>query len=278
MRFRFRHLAAFTVGTTYVLMLLGVYTAGTATGLSCGAQWPVCGGGPFGLFPPNLASVAEWAHRFVAMVGGFAILGTAAAAWRGDDRPTRAATLLAVALLPLQVAIGAVTVTFGGLLPGGFSPPVQLSHFVVALTIFTLLAWVLVRAYEADDALPADAEVRAALAALALAPFVVAFSRDTLFTYTGAVVAASYAAGLAAFLALLVVALRATGRLGRLATATLGVLVVQMLFGRDLLLFTGWVPLAYLAVTALFAVGVAAVAWTATRGNRTRARAASTSD
>ncbi|MFB6219514.1 MAG: cytochrome AA3 biosynthesis protein, partial [Halobacteriaceae archaeon] len=125
---RFRHAAAATLGATYVLMLLGLYTAGTSSGLSCGAQWPLCGGGPLGLFPPNWFSFVEWTHRLVAMVTGLAILGVAAGAWRRSRRVAVPATL-AVALLPLQVGIGALTVTLGGLVPGGFSPPVQIAHF-----------------------------------------------------------------------------------------------------------------------------------------------------
>jgi cytochrome c oxidase assembly protein subunit 15 len=267
MRYRFRHLAAGTLGATYLLMLLGLYTAGTAGGLSCGAQWPTCGGGPFGLFPPNVESFIEWTHRLVAMLTGFAILGTAVAAWRRPDRPTRLATTLAVLLLPLQIGIGALTVTFNGLLPGGFSAPVQTAHFAVALSILSLLAWATLRAYDGEGALPATTERYAALAGLALFPLVVLFGRGILFTFTGEVLALSYAVGLAAFGALLVVALRSTGRLRRVAVATLGVLTVHMLLGRDLLLFTGWVPTAYLAVTALVGVGLGAVAWVATSGH-----------
>jgi cytochrome c oxidase assembly protein subunit 15 len=136
MGLRLRHvvrLAAATTLLTFVLILLGVYTAATGTGLSCAAQWPTCGGGPFGLFPPNAASVPEWAHRFVAMVAGFAILGTAAAAWRTDtDRRTRLAAVTAAVLLPAQVGLGAETVVT-------YTPAVQTAHHATALLIFGAL-------------------------------------------------------------------------------------------------------------------------------------------
>ncbi|MFB6219513.1 MAG: hypothetical protein ABEH77_10140, partial [Halobacteriaceae archaeon] len=122
------------------------------------------------------------------------------------------------------------------------------------------------RAYEREGALGGGALVRrASLAALAAAPPVVLFGRGIVFTYTAPVQAASYAAGLAAFVALLAVALRSTGRVRALAAATLAALVVQLLLGRGLFLFVGGVVVAYLAATAVVALGIGAVAWAATR-------------
>jgi len=264
---RFRHLAAATLGSTYVLMLLGLYTAGTATGLTCGAQWPTCGGGPFGLFPPNLISFAEWTHRLVAMLTGVAILGTAGFAWR-RSRAVAVPATLAAALLPLQVGIGALTVTLDGLVPGGFSPPVQVTHFSVALFIFSFLIVTAIRAYDGDGTLPRATTRYGALFALACYPLVVLFARDLVFTYTAAVQVAYYGAGLAAAAALLVVSLRAAGPLRTLAAVALATLVVQLLLGRGLFVFTGWVPLAYLVVTGLLGPAVGAVAWTAVRDGR----------
>jgi cytochrome c oxidase assembly protein subunit 15 len=273
---RVRRFATATLGATYVLMLLGLYTAGTSSGLSCGAQWPLCGGGPLGLFPPNWFSFVEWAHRLVAMLTGVAILGLGVVAWRRAPR-LRVPVTVAVALLPLQVGIGALTVTFGGLIPGGFSPPVQVSHFSVALTIFALLVVTALRAHDREGGPGTGVVRRGALVALAAAPLVVLFGRGIVFTYTAPVQAVSYGAGLAAFAALLAVALRARGPTRALAAGTLAVLVVQLLLGRGLLLFTGWVVLAYLAVTVLVGAGIGAVAWSATR-ERARAVGTATAD
>ncbi|MFB6107035.1 MAG: COX15/CtaA family protein [Halobacteriaceae archaeon] len=142
MRPRFRHLAGVTTGLTFVLILLGVYTAATGSGLSCQARWPLCGGPLFGLLPPNLASLPEWTHRLVAMVTGFAILGTAVDAWRrGLSRRVRVAATLAVVVLPVQVLFGAGTVLFYG-------PTIQVVHHAAALVIFGSLLAATLWAYD----------------------------------------------------------------------------------------------------------------------------------
>lgn len=136
---RYRHLAAATTGLTFVLILLGVYTAATGTGLSCGAQWPACDGG---LFPQSLASVPEWSHRLVAMIAGFAILGTAAGAWYLDrDARTRYAATVALAFLPAQILFGAQTVF-------AYGPAIQVVHHATALVIFAALIAATLWAYE----------------------------------------------------------------------------------------------------------------------------------
>lgn len=141
---RFRHLALVTTVTTFALILLGVYTAATGTGLSCEARWPLCGGALFGLLPPNLASLPEWTHRLVAMIDGFLILGTAVAAWReGRDGRTRYAAGVALAFLPLQVLFGAGTVWVYG-------PAIQVVHHATALVIFAALVAATLWAYERD--------------------------------------------------------------------------------------------------------------------------------
>ncbi|MFB6138372.1 MAG: COX15/CtaA family protein [Halobacteriaceae archaeon] len=130
MRPRLSTLASVTVVLTFVLILLGVYTAATGGGLTCQGRWPACGGGPFGFLPPNAASVPEWTHRLVAMVTGFAIFGTAAEAWVGDhERRTRAAAGLAALLLPLQVVFGAETIF-------SYGPTIQVIHHGTAQLIF----------------------------------------------------------------------------------------------------------------------------------------------
>ena len=118
-RTRFSRLAAFTAATTLTLVSLGVYTAATGSGLACSAQWPLCDGG---VLPASVPSFIEWFHRLVAMVAGFLILGTAGLAWYDRvDRRTAATATGAAVLLPLQVSVGAVTVTFGGLVTDGYS-------------------------------------------------------------------------------------------------------------------------------------------------------------
>lgn len=110
MRLGFRHLAATAAGLAFALILLGVYTGAAGAGLACAGRWPFCDGF-LGLFPANWPSFVEWFHRFVAMITGFVILGTAVAAYRGDHaRRIRLAVLIAVIVLPVQVLLGANTI------------------------------------------------------------------------------------------------------------------------------------------------------------------------
>jgi len=135
-RLRAPSLSGLAVGTTVltgVLMVLGVWTAVGGYGLTCAGRWPFCDGAVYGLFPRNFGSFVEWFHRLVAMVTGFAILGTTVAAWRaGAPTRVRAAFGAALVLTPLQVVLGALTVTEYELL-------ILAAHFGSALAILTLL-------------------------------------------------------------------------------------------------------------------------------------------
>jgi cytochrome c oxidase assembly protein subunit 15 len=126
----FRSLAAVTAGLTFALILVGIYTKATAAGLACNAQWPGTNGF-LGLLPADVPCFIEWSHRALAMVTGFAILGTAVAAWRGGlDRRIRYATAIALAVLPVQVLLGANTVF-------NYGAVAQVAHHGAALVIFT---------------------------------------------------------------------------------------------------------------------------------------------
>ncbi|MFB6305105.1 MAG: COX15/CtaA family protein [Haloferacaceae archaeon] len=255
----FPRFAAFTTATTLTLVSLGVYTAATGAGLACSAQWPLCDGG---VLPQTVPSFIEWFHRLVAMLTGFLILGTAAWSWRAGDRGTRLAATLAAALLPLQVGIGAVTVTLGGLFPDGYAPPTQGAHLVVALTIFTLLVVTTLRANEDGFADPPLERARRALPT-ALAVLVVAAVLSRLFPvypYDPAAQAAFFGVSLALY-ATLVASVRWLGTAGRrgpqlLAGVGVAAVLVGMVLGRDLVLYT---PTMRLVNAAAFAVGFAAV-------------------
>jgi cytochrome c oxidase assembly protein subunit 15 len=146
---RFRQFAAATTGLTFALILLGVYTAATGAGLSCSAQWPLCDGG---LLPQSIPSFVEWSHRLVAMITGFAILGTAAWAWRAhDDHPRiKWAATLALVVTPVQVLLGGATVL-------RYTPLVQTAHHAAALVIFAGLLATTLWAYETADSETASA-------------------------------------------------------------------------------------------------------------------------
>ncbi|MFB6084509.1 MAG: COX15/CtaA family protein [Halorientalis sp.] len=150
MRLGFRHLAATTTALTFALILLGVYTGAIGAGLSCGARWPLCNGAVFGLFPANWPSFVEWFHRLVAMVTGFFIVGTAYAAWKRQPRTdVRWAATVALAVLPVQVLLGANTIW-------AYGPVAQVLHHTAALIIFAAMtattAWAFQAPGSTDDA------------------------------------------------------------------------------------------------------------------------------
>ena len=239
----FRRFAAFTTGLTLSLITLGIYTSATGSGLACEAQWPLCSDQlvPALVINPDFI---EWFHRVVAMITGFLILGTAGWSWRLGDRKTMLTSTAAVVLLPLQISVGAVTVTLGGLVPGGYSPPTLAAHLLVALTIFTLLSLTTLFAYRNNHRRPPRARGRLAVG-LALGALVISglFSRGVpLLTYSTGAQAWFYTVSLVAFFGLLaaVVWLDDVDRIARwLAAGALSVLFVTLLLGRDLVMYTG---------------------------------------
>ncbi|MFB6195356.1 MAG: heme A synthase [Haloplanus sp.] len=259
----FPRFAALTTGLTLTLVMLGVYTAATGSGLACSAQWPLCDNG---LLPQTIPSFIEWFHRLVAMVTGWFIIGTALWSWRRSDadRRTRLASTLAVVLLPLQISIGAVTVTLNGMLPSGYSAPTQGAHLVVALAIFSLLVSTALSAR--DENTPPLSRVRRALL-VALGALVASALLSRVFTpipYSPAAQALFYGAALLAVAALLAATrwlAESTVSHLRLATGlALASLFGGMLLGRDLVFYTPTVRLVNAA--AFLLAGAAIVAAT----------------
>ncbi len=260
----FRRFAAVTTALTLSLITIGVYTSATGSGLACEAQWPLCSDQLVPALTIN-PDFIEWFHRVFAMFTGFFILGTAGWAWRTDDRKVQLASTLAVVLLPLQISIGAVTVTISGLIPGGYSLPTHAAHLLVALTIFTLLSLTTLFAYQNHHGRPPRTRGRLGFG-LALGALVVSglFSRGVpLLTYSTGAQAWFYAVSLVAFFGLLaaVVWLGGVDRIGQyVAASALSVLFVTLLLGRDLVMYTGTIQQLnfglYLCCVGLAAVGL----------------------
>jgi len=228
-----RRLLAGAIGLTFGLMLLGVYTAAVGAGLTCEGQWPFCDGW-LGLFPADWLSFVEWFHRLVAMVTGVALLGVTGLAWkRSVDRRIRWGLVGAVVLLPVQIALGALTVTLGGLFPWGYSPPVQAAHFLAATLIFTAVVGATALACARIDP---DRLRLATLAAVAVVPIQYLFSFGTVFAYTPIVQTIYYALSLSLFGLLVALVVWTGDRRRRLVLGGAGsVLALQMLVGRHLL-------------------------------------------
>lgn len=252
---RFQRLAAGTTGLTFLLVLLGVYTAATGSGLACAQRWPLCDGAVLGLFPATWPSFVEWSHRLVAMVAGLAILGTAVAAWRGGaDARIRYATGVAVAVLPVQVLLGAETVWT-------YTLASRAGHFVAALAILGALAATTAWAFPG----PWLRRARFGLvAAAALAAVSFGLGPRGPLVYAPGVQAASTAAGLAAFGLLLAAGLRLPDGLGRARLAALAAaalvaatLVLRRLVYTDLHLAADLAATAAVVGLALAALAIA---------------------
>src|SRR5690349_22127228 len=119
---RFTRLAWAAAAATYFLIILGAIVRITGSGLGCGEHWPLCNGR---LLPPlDLPTMIEYGHRLAALAVTVLVAALAVLSWRErrdagsemrdasaqpPNRPT-AIAYVALGLLVLQVAIGAITV------------------------------------------------------------------------------------------------------------------------------------------------------------------------
>lgn len=227
---RYASLLVLTAALTYVLILLGVYTAAVGAGLSCAGRWPLCDGAVFGLFPANFPSFVEWFHRLVAMIVGFLILGSAYATYRGDaSRIATVAMGLVLVLLPVQILLGAETVL-------SYEVLVLIAHFSTAIVIFSLLVAVAVAAV-GPSAIRVERIRWLAVVMLLAVPILVAVSPSFVRVHDVPYQIAYNGIGLGIYGGLLVIALWC----GRLDTAEVGQRRMQLLQAFALLaaLFVG---------------------------------------
>lgn len=251
---RFRRLAGASAALTFLLLLIGVYTAAAGAGLSCAQRWPLCDGAVFGLFPADWLSFLEWFHRLVALVAGLVILWTAAAAWRrGRDRHVRRALTLATVLLPAQIALGALTVT-------RYELAILTLHLVTAVTIFGAVVAAAAWVYAPHRLARPRSALRVALAALVLFSVPLLLPRAVL--EPGAAEQTTYyAVGLVALAGLLGAWTWTAVDRVRIATGLASLAVgVELVLGRQVYGTTVEVALLASTVVAL-ALTLAAVRW-----------------
>jgi len=98
---RFKTLAWAAAACTYLLIVLGAVVRITHSGMGCGDHWPLCNGR---LFPSldDIGTLIEWSHRLVASLVSILVIALAVVNWRRS--------MVAVGLLVLQIALGAITV------------------------------------------------------------------------------------------------------------------------------------------------------------------------
>jgi heme A synthase len=111
-----RLLAFIASGASFLLIVLGGWVRISGSGMGCGDDWPLCNG----QLIPSLSDPAtfiEWSHRLVAFAISALVVGVAVLGYRrrqdpkvsGAGGPLRPA-VLAVALMLVQVLLGAITV------------------------------------------------------------------------------------------------------------------------------------------------------------------------
>src|SRR2546426_5921691 len=112
---RFTRLAWTAATFTYLLIILGAIVRITGSGLGCGDHWPLCNGK---LLPPlDVPTLIEYGHRLAAAAVSVLVTGLALyAGWlrrgvgRGEWHAPDRTAYVALGILILQVALGAVTV------------------------------------------------------------------------------------------------------------------------------------------------------------------------
>jgi heme o synthase len=140
---RFQRLAAATVATTFLLVVVGVIVRSTESGVAC-PTWPGCFPGQF---LPRLDSSVnvwiEWTHRAVAVVIGLLVLGVAALALTDHrDRPSILwPSLATVGIALFQAWLGRETVRLGN------SGPSVTAHLATAMILLAVLIFALVRSF-----------------------------------------------------------------------------------------------------------------------------------
>jgi heme A synthase len=131
------------VAATFLLIAFGGFVRISESGMGCGDDWPLCNGE----FVPDLsfATSIEFGHRIIAAVVALLVLALAVTArkWSsaGDPLwvPLRRAAGLAVALVVVQIVLGAITVWLE-LPPASVIVHLGTAMLLMALLISTALA------------------------------------------------------------------------------------------------------------------------------------------
>ena len=158
----FGNLAIVTSGCVLALMLLGSYVAGAHYGLAC-SGWPLCNGEVVPSVDAHSVQV-HFAHRFMAGVVGFQLLGLVILAWSGRDKLTRHLTAIAAGIFIIQSLIGAANIWTE------LADEVSAAHLGGATLLWLTLAVLNIRVHRLHELLPYSSSPSRSRAGLAGAP------------------------------------------------------------------------------------------------------------
>lgn len=175
---RLRGLGYATLAIAFAHLVFGGIVRISGSGMGCGDHWPRCYGR---WFPPmdRMDLVIEVSHRYLAAFLILSIAALAVAAWTRRAEPSVGgpggvlrAALASLAVVVATALFGAVTVFLGN------PPAATVAHWLLAATLFALLAVAVIRAggLGGDLALEGRASAktrRGALAAVVLALLVI---------------------------------------------------------------------------------------------------------
>src|SRR5579884_461610 len=161
-----RRLSTLTAVATFLLIVIGGAVQVSGSGLGC-PDWPTCNGQ---IIPPLVLQPAiEYAHRFVAVLVSILVVLAAGLAWSRFRQYgwIVVPTILAIFLLALQIALGALTVWLE------LAPDLVSAHLDTALALF---ATVTIAAAAARWVTESDREFRLdGFAGLAIATVLLAY-------------------------------------------------------------------------------------------------------
>lgn len=189
---RLRALGYATLAIAFTHLVFGGFVRISGSGMGCGDHWPKCHGY---WFPPmnRMDLIIEVSHRYLASILILAITAFVFAAWRRRREPgvggpggVLRAAVWSLVVVTTTALFGALTVFMGN------PPSATVTHWVLAASLFALLATAVIRAGGLGGAAAAigggsPKTARGALAAVAVALVVIAMGGLTAKVPYGAV-------------------------------------------------------------------------------------------
>jgi len=164
--------AILTGFATFLLLMVGGTVNPTGSSLACPEAWFICKGT---MFPEMSGGVLfEHGHRLVAMTVGLLQIGLTFLLWRRRDGQFRTLGVIALVLVCVQGALGALTVQYK--LPWAVST----GHLMTAFVYFALVLYLAWRTRTDADAAPAKPLVSSRMRTWILVAMVAVYAQVTL--------------------------------------------------------------------------------------------------